>query len=301
MGKRVKNIEEANQRLIDIESEYICTEYAGNTSGKSTFHHTVCGCIWDTTLTSIVSIGTGCPRCANNEPIRTIEEANQRLADTEYICTVYSGNTQDKSTFHHPMCGHTWDTSLTHIVNCGTGCAKCAGNNPIKTIEEANQNLIDIGSECVCLFYAGKVRGQSVFRHVVCNNTWDASLSNIINNGTGCPTCAASSNGEMRILEWLSSKKLTPTIIQQYSPEWIGRKKYDFYIPSHNLIIEYHGKQHYEYNQFFHRNGIQDFIDAQQVDAYKKRMAIERGYNFLEISYADFDNIETLLKGILEL
>ena len=33
-------------------------------------------------------------------------------------------------------------------------------------------------------------------------------------------------------------------------PEIVANYKIDFYLPDHNLLIEFHGIQHFEYNSF---------------------------------------------------
>jgi hypothetical protein len=40
---------------------------------------------------------------------------------------------------------------------------------------------------------------------------------------------------------------------------------YDFYLPDHNLLIEFHGKQHYEWIPYFHKTE-DAFKEAQQKD-----------------------------------
>jgi len=50
-----------------------------------------------------------------------------------------------------------------------------------------------------------------------------------------------------------------------------GRKSMlyaDFFIPDAMLIIETHGRQHYEYCSFFH-NDVMDFVSAKKRDADK--------------------------------
>ena len=42
----------------------------------------------------------------------------------------------------------------------------------------------------------------------------------------------------------------------------------DFFIPDSMLVIEVHGRQHYEYCSFFHKDKI-DFINAKKRDADK--------------------------------
>lgn len=60
--------------------------------------------------------------------------------------------------------------------------------------------------------------------------------------------------------------------ITQYSPEWADKKKYDFYIPSLNMLIETHGRQHYEEAMKWHPLNYQ-----RENDEYKKQLALENG------------------------
>ena len=70
---------------------------------------------------------------------------------------------------------------------------------------------------------------------------------------------------------------------------------YDNEIIGHNIIIEVHGKQHYDLLDKNSRwlNGLtpKEFLDNQKWrDNYKKEYAINNGYRYLEISYLDVLN-----------
>jgi len=73
-----------------------------------------------------------------------------------------------------------------------------------------------------------------------------------------------------------------------------GLLSYDFYLPQYNLLIEYQGEQHERYIKYFHKS-IEDFEKQVEHDRRKKEYAQQNGYNFLEIWYWDFDNIEEIL------
>lgn len=75
---------------------------------------------------------------------------------------------------------------------------------------------------------------------------------------------------------------------------------YDCYIPSHNLIIEYHGAT------FHPKPGQVEWVgyrgakyrDVRQNDLRKKAVAIERGYNFMEV-YSD-ENLDIAIRNIIQ-
>ena len=66
--------------------------------------------------------------------------------------------------------------------------------------------------------------------------------------------------------------------------EVIGEKRFDFYIPNKKLIIEYHGRQHFQFNDFYHNN-IFDFLDQVKRDYDKQKFCKDNKINFIEIHY----------------
>lgn len=110
-----------------------------------------------------------------------------------------------------------------------------------------------------------------------------------------CPKCDdKASRGERAIQSFLSAKGI-PFETQKYFADWnIGIHYFDFYIPSYNLVLEYHGIQHYCYNEFFHKSE-EDFLRRRDKDEQKKRKALEKGLNYASISYQNFDQLEDIL------
>ena len=69
----------------------------------------------------------------------------------------------------------------------------------------------------------------------------------------------------------------------KYTPQFRieSRRRYDFFIPSLNLIFEVHGKQHYE--QGFGHIGGRTLEQEQENDKLKEDMAIENGYKYFAL------------------
>lgn len=121
--------------------------------------------------------------------------------------------------------------------------------------------------------------------------------------GAGCPICKAS-KGELIIKEILD--KYSVKYIQEYKiPEVVNQLYYDFYLPEHNLLIEFHGIQHFEYNDFFHRNGEDDFLKQKNRDDIVRDNARYFKYRYLEFNYRQLKKLskehfeEMLMKKIL--
>lgn len=76
--------------------------------------------------------------------------------------------------------------------------------------------------------------------------------------------------------------------------------KYDWYLEAFNIILELHGKQHYSLQNFGNTGydiAVQNFKGIQKRDKRKKRFALEAGYDYIEISYKDYQKLDAdLLK-----
>ena len=70
---------------------------------------------------------------------------------------------------------------------------------------------------------------------------------------------------------------LEETFIPEWSPDWANEKKYDFYLPDRHIIVEVHGKQHYEGG--FERAGGNNLESEQKNDQEKKKAAMQNGFS----------------------
>jgi len=138
-----------------------------------------------------------------------------------------------------------------------------------------------------------------------CNHEWNVKI-NDRNNGNGCPNCNKS-KGEKEC------KRIFDLKVVYYVPQKTfdgllglgnGLLSYDFYIPKYNLLVEYQGEFHdiEEKGKYKRTKYLTDNFEKQvEHDRCKKEYALENGYNFLEIWYWDFDNIEEILTKELNL
>ncbi|EFJ0711885.1 hypothetical protein AYH43_005521, partial [Escherichia coli] len=83
------------------------------------------------------------------------------------------------------------------------------------------------------------------------------------------------------------------------SIEFMGNRRYDFYVPDYNLIIEVDGAQHTNYCPIFHRS--EECLQKQmEIDEIKLEFAKESGYNFARINYDEsiVDELINVIKKI---
>lgn len=134
-------------------------------------------------------------------------------------------------------------------------------------------------------------------------NTKKKYLYSIYNQVNLCERCSDNISFPEKFMCNILSQ-LNINFITQYKPNWSDNKKYDFYIPNLNMIIEVHGLQHYEKSQFNKRN----LHEEQENDEYKKELAlindIEK-YIVIDCRYSTLkwlkENIEKELTNIFNL
>ena len=78
-------------------------------------------------------------------------------------------------------------------------------------------------------------------------------------------------------------------VITGYHPLWAVSKKgalleFDIYIPSKNLLIEYNGRQHYQFIACFHKNKTR-FVEQQRRDRKKQKLAKKNNYKLIIFKY----------------
>ena len=75
---------------------------------------------------------------------------------------------------------------------------------------------------------------------------------------------------------------------------------FDFYLPDYNILIEYQGEQHYNYNNRGW-NTKEHFDLVQRRDKLKRQYCIEHNITLIEIPYTDYDKInKNYIQNILE-
>lgn len=113
-------------------------------------------------------------------------------------------------------------------------------------------------------------------------------------SGQGCPVCN-SSKGEIRIRDFLKKNNIDFEEQKKFvNCKYKRILPLDFYLPFYNLIIEFHGLQHYECrNNYFHKTCS---FETQQIkDEIKRCFAKDNNIKLLEIPYWNKNHIESIL------
>lgn len=102
-------------------------------------------------------------------------------------------------------------------------------------------------------------------------------------SGSGCPVCKES-KGEKTIAKILNSNNIL--FKREYRiPKSKQRYRYDFWLPDYNLLIEFHGGQHYFPIEYF--GGEKRYKETKERDIFKAELAKFANFNFIVFNYKD--------------
>lgn len=119
----------------------------------------------------------------------------------------------------------------------------------------------------------------------------------------GCPKCKAS-KGEREIYRVLVKTGITNFICEKQFESCVAPGtnlplRFDFYLPDHNLLIEYDGQAHYKkvnYSGSLTENEMKSRLKrTNQLDKIKDQYAIDNEYDLLRIPYWKFSNIASII------
>lgn len=116
----------------------------------------------------------------------------------------------------------------------------------------------------------------------------------LLHNYVGCPKCNRKrSKGERKIGQILDNLKIAYSIEESFKWQTNPKRRYDFYLPEYNMVIEYMGEQHYKERNC--KAFKSDLEEQKRIDKEKYDDAIKAGFNYFSISYKDYNKIEKIL------
>lgn len=119
----------------------------------------------------------------------------------------------------------------------------------------------------------------------------------------GCPHCVslnASSTPELIIAEVLDECGVVYfkefKFAECVSPTSGRKLRFDFYIPERNLLIEFHGDQHFKRNKMMHKGD--KFERMQEHDRIKAQYAFENGITLVTLTSSNIASLRTCIEGL---
>ena len=255
--------------------------------------------------------GRGCS-CEKHKYItnKIVKELNKKEIEDKYPnfeidYSTFKGNFSDIK-IKCKKCGNYFNRNVSNLKSKNFNCPWCSGR--YKTTEQLKKQLADFYGEDFFDFSKivknGNNRTPLEIICKKCNKSFISNEHELLskkNNGVRCPFCSSNmSKPEKRIKTFLDKKYvLNKTYFKEYTfdnfkSEKGGHFRYDFYIPSKNLLIEYNGEQHYLPKKKF--GGIKQLKIQRHHDWLKRKYARNNGYKLLTIPYWNYKIIENILE-----
>lgn len=124
-----------------------------------------------------------------------------------------------------------------------------------------------------------------------CGYIKQITLKHLSKYGFKCDRCEGGDSYPNKFMKAVL-EEIKIDYIKEYSPKWISPKRFDFYIPNKNIIIEMNGLQHIKNTSF---NGTRTFSDEiKKNDLFKKEKALENNIKVIEIEsyFSEFNYIK---------
>jgi hypothetical protein len=193
---------------------------------------------------------------------------------------------------------HIWTARLSDI-NTGHGCPMCARKKSSETrakpkgnsFREVRPDLVKhLKYESDADKFTILTRKKAWFICDCCGYEKFMSIGSFVNHGICCQICSDGiSIPEKFCINLL--KELNVEFESQKIFNWSNNKRYDFYIPSMDMIIETHGIQHYKDFTF----GNRTFEEEKENDILKRTLAMyNKISNYVEVDcrYSDLKWLE---------
>ena len=236
-----------------VGDEYtVLSDYKGNRN-KILIRHNVCGNEWWVTPSNFIEHGSRCP-VENGKIKYSTQEYKQKLYKTnpnlelldEYI------NSSTKLHFKCLKDNYVFLAEPKQVLG-GSGCPCCAGRivvvgiNDLHTTNPEVSKYLNNYNDGFDITYG--THKKIDFKCPHCSSLKKCRPNHVldINGKYKCSVCGDGISYPEKfmasVLEQLNIEYIYQLTHTYY--DWIGNYRYDFYVPSKNLIIEMNGLQHY--------------------------------------------------------
>ena len=259
------------------------------------------------TLDNLINRGQGCKYCGYErmgadrsiDTQKIIDRCNE--LDLEYIDR-YSKNGETWVKFRckiHVDKG-VQEAAWYHFKECSKGCKYCVGKD--KTTDDFIDEMHLINDKIEILGEYNGSENPIKCKCKICGHIW-SPIGRSLKNGQGCPNCTMS-NGEMKVKDFLDANSITYISQKTFDDcTYKGKLKFDFYLPDHNVVIEYDGIQHFKPVDFAGRGeswAESQFEINKLRDSIKNEYCENNSINLIRIPYFEIENVEYILNNNLK-
>lgn len=192
--------------------------------------------------------------------------------------------------------GHVWDELAGNALQ-GHGCPYCSNQRVLRgfndlwtTDPEVAALLTNPQDGYIC------TRGSEIKLDFTCKNCGYVSkhtVNNAIKHGVSCPKC---SDGISFANKFMFNMLEQLQVDFEYEYTMVGKKyRYDFFLKKYNMIIEMHGRQHYE-----GWNDKRSLKEIQQTDDEKMIYAKNNKINHYVVINSSKSDMNYISNNIIE-
>lgn len=306
MGRKSLTHEEFKSKLTKVKPNIILLGKFKNTRTKIHAKCVDCNYEWFPTANTLINTPHGCPNCAGvtritiDDLIKVFNKHSLELIDN---IKIKNFNSKLNMNVRCRKCNYEFSTTYNRVNYQNSSCPVCKnkkvlkGYNDIWTTNSEIAKLLSNKDDGFKYTYASNKKLD--WECPMCGNIINKSVSDVYYRGLHCQNC---SDGLSYPEKFIRNLLMATNIRFDYQKifEWAKDKKYDFYLPDFNCIIETHGNQHYEENKYFNSRTLSE---EQENDLYKENKAIEHGiknYIVLDCRKSECEWIkESILKSKL--
>lgn len=178
-------------RLTETNRPIIRISNVVNSSTKIDWRCTTCDYVWGTTPNSVLNLKSGCPRC-NGKMKLTVDDVDTRLANRHLVRIGQYINYDTPIAWQCADCCTEWDASPNNILR-GTGCPACSElvKGRTKSLGQYDRAVSTLLNKQLALRSPyTRIIDKHTIECQMCDHVWDVRLNDIVNNDTGCPSCA---------------------------------------------------------------------------------------------------------------
>lgn len=210
------------------------------------------------------------------------EEIKNNTTYVKYVCPVHG---------EHQM-------RISNLIR-GKGCPDCAIENSREryklSSDEVERRIQECGGKLLNKKdYINQAEKNLFVECPECSKPFLTSLRLFVQHGGQvCDDCSGvESLGEKRIRHYLEGNKIH-FIPQKWFPDCrdINPLPFDFYLPDHNIIVEFDGRQHFGETNYF----TYSFEETKKHDEIKNNYCKINGIYLIRIPYWNVDKIEEIL------
>lgn len=193
---------------------------------------------------------SGCPTCKgesvarrNKKPIAHFE-ARMRLIHGDKYSYDWETMTHSRKPMRIECREHGWFVQSPHSHASGRGCPDCW--------EAKRRHARMLGADTIASRVTTLKPGVRLVKvpertadHITyicpdCGSSIKQKTNDVINTGIGCPVCSHRVTKPVLYLQKFIEAHGFETVLE-YSPDWLGRKSLDLYVPEANFAIEFNG------------------------------------------------------------